>query len=330
LPDAPAGTAGAASADGNEAVDSRPARVNALDLGTLIHACIETFYRTGDPAKMWLPADAVKHVYPELALETRRLVNFYLRRYNKIEAATWDMRSVERESRYYFPARKCAGRRRSLCVSCRHDGIYRPIKPGQARLPPGLPAPDGVNIHELKSTQTLTSARLRGFFQNAQVMMNLLCYNHGHAVKKAGTVLVASNADLIGPADVVMVTHIGKPKRMDVNKDIERTPYAIPESRVLAFRDDLADWYYEEIADRLFNENCDDLATWRKDWLCQDVFFSGWTCPFVPLCEAIGATTEELYEKSRGPLDPETLEMPKELAKAEKAKAKAAAVVEAK
>lgn len=307
-------------------------KISALDLGSLVHACIEAFYRTGDLEAMWAPAEAVKRQYPALALETRRLVNFYLRRFNEDEAQNWDNRAVERESRYYFPARKCAGKRRALCISARHDGIYRQLPVGSsARLPPGKrAAPGEARIAEIKTTATLTYNRLRGFYQDAQLMANLLTYNHGHAVKKDGTVLKQSTAELFGSTDTVTVTWIGKGKTQDINKDIERVDYAIPDTRVLEFAADIEDWYYEELGDRLFSAHYLEPATWRKDWLCKDIHYMSWICPFLSLCEAgCNARWEYQYEQ-RNPLNRDLLEKPKHLDKGTKGGKKVAAVVEGK
>jgi len=317
----------------SEGRSNRGERLSPLDLGILVHACIEAFYRTGSFTAMWAPADAIQKQWPAYAVETRRLVQFYLRRYNEDEARFWDMRAVERESRYYFPARRCGGKRRSLCVSARHDGIYRKLGSGEARVPVGEPIPnDSARIHEVKTTATLTYNRLRGFYQDAQLMTNLLTYNHGHAVQRDGTVLAVSTAELFGLTQTVTVTWIGKNKALDLNKDIDRVDYLIPADRVVEFAGDMEDWLYHEIGDRLFSEHCQRPETWRKSWLgCKDQYFPGAICPFLSLCELPGANWNQLYEqRARDILDPTTLEKPKHLAKLEKAKAKAAATVEAK
>lgn len=713
-------------------------RISALDLGILVHACIEAFYRTGDLEQMWTPAEAVKRQYPALALECRRLVNFYMRRFNQEEADTWDNRAVERESRYYFPARRCAGKRRALCLSSRHDGIYRKIYKGQARLPPGKPATDGqVRLHELKcldvdepiwdtsrcirttagelltignaniptvnlekgelsihdarfvsnggalvykttlssgrealltdnhpvwtdvgwkaagelrpgdwvgcavplftgrkqlpdteveligyfigdgyigveetsfttsraalmqrvcqllertgatyhvstnpkrvadilhlhkntafnvllstvglrgclaaakfipteilgapekqlrtflaalwstdghvgmhrsrnysldihystmspqlardvqqvlwrlgiwstkhavklkykdwaargkdvyfvkvasraakrefvrqvfpsmlcrttttgkellahvplhgqdtcdsipssliraalkggtpselrrtnrytgiarwiiaevctlapelqslvdspihwdkvktneklgmrptvavtvpsqpvfltgdglithnTTATLSYNRVRGFSMNAQLMCNILTYNYGHAVKRDGTVLKQSTADLFGPTQTVTVTWIGKNKAQDPNKDVERVEYELGAGRVEQFRDSLADWYYEEIGERLFSAHYDKPETWPMDWLgCADWPWMGAVCPYVTLCATTSPVSFDVQFERVDPLDRDALEKPKALAKLDKAAKKATAVVEGK
>lgn len=129
--------------------DEGKERVNALELGTLVHACVEAFYRTADANKAMAPAMAVQEQYPVLALEAVRLANFYLRKFNSYEARHWDLRAVERESRFYYPARKCCGKRRRLLVSSRHDHVYRHLQPGERKLPPGVPGKN-IRIAELK------------------------------------------------------------------------------------------------------------------------------------------------------------------------------------
>lgn len=305
--------------------------ISPLDLGTLVHACVECWYRTGDDQAMWAPAEAVKHHHPATALEARRLVNFYLRRYAEDEATTWDNRAVERESRYWFPPRKCGGKRRSLCVSARHDGIYRPLQPGEARLPPGTASKNNdIRVHELKTSATLTYNRTRGFMQNAQVMMGLLTYNRGHAVRKDGTVLAYPTAALFGSSEEVTVTWIGKTVRQDMQKDIDRMDYRIPSSRIDGFVADLEDWYYEEIGDRLFSTAYQQPETWRKDWQCADIHFSGSICPFLSVCEVDGQCNLNVLYEQIHPLNRDLLEKPKALLKVDKGKAKATAIVEGK
>jgi hypothetical protein len=306
-------------------------KISPLHLGSLVHACIEGFYRTGGMVGVEQPLNAVKVYYPEVALEARRLVSFYLEKFNTDERQTWDVRCVERESRYYYAPRKCGGKRRSLCISSRVDGAYRKIKPGMPRLAPGQVAVDALRLHELKSTGTLYYSRLRGFYMNAQLNLQLLSWNHGHAVQaQTGTVLKASNADLVGPTSIVTVTHIGKDKAQDPDTDIDRSHYMIPDDRLAAFEAEIGDWYYDEIGERLFSPHWADPATWRRDWTCSDRHYQAWNCPYLSICEA-GQVDQTIYQRRAGRgMTPDMVELPKELAKATSARRKTAAEVDGK
>ena len=294
-------------------------RVPARELGTLVHACLEAFYRSGDFEQAYAPAEAVKGPYPRLALEARRLINFYMTRFNEEETREWDMRCVERESRYFFPARKVGGKRRRCCISAKLDGCYRQRRSGEGCLPAGERARDGLRIHEIKTVQYV-GGRLRGFYQKAQLLQNLLCFNHGHLVSnRTGEVLAKSLAELVGDCWDVTVTHIGKAVKQDPNKDIERTTFAIPRERVVAFAEEIGDWYYEEILARLYSPHVADRTTWPRDWNCEDLIWPGWTCPYVTLCEANEADVELFYTRRPALLVDgvvtDALEMPKKLEK---------------
>jgi len=295
-----------------------PKKVSARDLGVLVHAALENFYRHGDVAAMLEPIEAIKGAHPQLSLEGRRLCNFYLRRFNDIEVKEWDVRCVERESRYYYPARKAGGKRRRCCITSRLDGCYRQMRPGEGRLPPGTRAADNLRIHELKTVQYI-GGRLRGFYQKAQLLQQLLTFNHGHLVSKNGDVLAKSLNDIVGETWSITVTHLGKAMKQDPEKDITRTTFSIPAERVERYRESMGDWYYEEVLDRLFSEKKDDPRTWPMSWLCEDVHFTGWNCPFIPLCEADEVDVDSLYTQGRK-LDPASLEMPAKLAKDAKEK----------
>lgn len=308
------------STDALFSAEPDPKKISARDLGVLVHAAVENFYRHGDVVSMMEPIEAVKGPYPQLALEARRLCNFYLRRFNDIEVREWDVRCVERESRYYFPARKAAGKRRRCCITSRLDGCYRQMRPGEGRLEPGSRAQDNLRIHELKTVQYI-GGRLRGFFQKAQLLQQLLTFNHGHLVSKNGDVLAKSLNEIVGETWSITVTHLGKAMKQDPNKDIERTTFSIPEERVFRYRDSIGDWYYEEVVDRLFSSKRDDPLTWPMSWLCEDVHWTGWNCPFIPLCEADEADVADMFDQHEDRrLDPASLEMPAKLAKLAKEK----------
>jgi hypothetical protein len=56
-------------------------------------------------------------------------------------------------------------------------------------------------------------------------------------------------------------------------------------------------------------------------WLCEDVHFTGWNCPFIPLCEADEVDVDALFvQHEERRLDPAALEMPAKLAKEAKEK----------
>lgn len=308
--------------DASASKSKRAPRVNALELGTMLHLVIETIYRTGSVDEGWKICDLVKGSRPELALEARRLVHFYLRRFNAEEVKTWDLRAVEVESRYYFPARKLRGKRRSCCASSRHDHLYRSTKNG-AKLPPGTVADSGeMRISELKSSSSLTANRLRAFYVDAQILLHLLSYNHGHFTTPTGEVLAPSTAEVFGTTDTVTVTVVGKRKVEDAQEDIARMNYAISEQRVLSFRDDLYDWLYEEVYDRLFSDAWLEPETWRKDWLCRDLYYPGYICPYASICMSHDNQWDQLYVQPKGNFERELLELPPKLAKlaAEKAR----------
>lgn len=308
--------------------DDGEVSISALHLGALVHAAIEGFYRTGGTVGVEQVFKAVAEHYPEVVLEARRLVGFYFTVYNATERQQWDMRTVERESRYYYPAKKCGGKRRRLGISSRIDNAYRLLRPGYPRLPPGQASPDGVRLHELKTTATLGWSRLRGFYMDAQLNLQLLTWNHGHATRRvrvdgpggepttATEVLRSSNAELVGTADVVTVTHIGKAKRQDPNKDIDRSHYMIPDDRVMQFAEEIGDWLYDVIGERLFSKWWDRPETWRRDWTCRDWQWQGYVCPYASICQA-GEVDETMYQRRPGHgLMPTDIELPKTLGKA--------------
>jgi len=68
----------------------------ALDLGTLVHACLARHYKTGGK-DTWRPTYVVEPYEPKLAAEARRLLYAYFEKYGEQEAREWDTRAVEYE-----------------------------------------------------------------------------------------------------------------------------------------------------------------------------------------------------------------------------------------
>lgn len=155
-----------------------------------------------------------------------------------------------------------------------------------------------------------------------------MTWNRGHAVTKDGRVMVASNAQLFGSTDSILVTHIGKAKKQDADA-IERIRIVIPQEVVEEYMNQTADWLYEDFGPRLFHPSCNDPATWPKSYLCKDIWYKGWTCPYMPICENPQGDYAAFYETGRV-IDPAALEKPKDLEKQIKKAAKAMTKVEGK
>lgn len=211
-------------------------------------------------------------------------------------------------------SKKYLGKRRSVAVSVPDQPVFL--------------TGDGLVTHN--TTASLNAHRIRAFYVDAQVMLHLLTYNHGHFVDHHGEVLAPATADVFGRTNTITVTNVGKKKAEDPQEDIARLDYDIPEPRVLAFRDDVADWFYEEVLDRLYSDDWLDHRTWRKDWLCKDIHMPGWMCPYAPICTANSDQWDQLYEQPKGDFDRTLLELPPKLAKLAAEKAAAVASVEGK
>lgn len=260
-------------------------------LGSLVHACSECYLCSlYDLEAHLVIVDSIKPFYPGLAAETQRLWGYYLDRYAANDSSTWDVRFVELESRYYYPARKCGSRRMSLCISSRHDAGFAQLDPGAPRRPLGERYEAGrVYVHELKTTAQMSSDSAAGFRHDPQVLQNLVCARFGRPVERDGALAKVTMEERYGPVEGVVITQIGKALNHDPNKHMARERYPVALPLVEEYRDTLGDWLYEELGPRLFSDENVRLkpSTWPKSYTeCRDVVTNR-QCPFLRMCENV-------------------------------------------
>ena len=266
--------------------------VHPLPLGSALHAIHEiycmSFFDTTAAVKV---LNAIKPHYPLLAAETARLWRRYWRAFHDEDLRAWDVRLVEAESRLYFKEKKVAGKKRSLCISSRHDTVIAKTENGR-RLAPGVRSPKPLHLHDLKTIGQMSSAAQETWAHEGQSLQGMATWNKGHGVScVVEGVPVLTNeplAELYGPAWGFTVTQIGKAQGNGNEEDYtRRLPYTVDGQLVDEFAANMEDFLYCEIAPRLFHAQCNDEATWRKSYACRDPITNK-VCPFAVLCESAG------------------------------------------
>jgi hypothetical protein len=264
-------------ADGSPIV---PDKLSPLDVGTLVHACLEVHYNRVPFSKV---LDAVKPHYPLLAAEALRLVGQYVDYYQAFDELNWDVRSTEIESRYVLPRKKIRGKSRAFMVSARTDLVVRDLNDGRiARLPPGEPASE-VYLHDFKTAARVYGNMATSYRHDGQVLMNLLAFNRGFSVNPDGT-LGKANGERLGPAKGLGIAIIGKAAKFNPNEHLKRFRIPVDDAMISEFEKSVTTFLQDEVFDRWLAPGCHDLSNWPKSYVCKDAL-TGTPCPFIELCE---------------------------------------------
>lgn len=310
-----------------EAVDSnKKRRPSALYLGALVHGMDELYLKHAfDGARGLAAAEPFKPYYQTLAAEATRLFNFYLRSFYKADKATLDVRFVELETRYHYPARKVRGKSRRLCLSARHDSGFRLLRAGQPRVEPGEPV-DQLWLHDLKTIGRMPPTPSWLYEHQPQVVQGLLSYSHGRPVdvyhhdgQRYEVLVKEPAAERYGPARGFLITLLGKHQDEIVRDHTSRDKYIVDEALVEQFRREQGDFIYEEVADRFFAPDNlrNNPKTWPKSWLvCHDPILNR-ICPYRPLClREMEMHVPSMYRvDERRILDPACWDLPKKAPK---------------
>ena len=306
------------------------AALSPLDLGSVFHATLELHRRTGGIAT-WDALYALRTAHPTLALEVKRYVDAYLAKWGPIEAKEWDVRGTEREGRYFYPSRRCAGKNRRLCVSSRYDVLYHALRQGEARGPIGRPV-SSICINEMKTTRAMGR---EGYRVDGQILLQAGTYKWGSPITPEGTIIVdKTNEEVYGPLRGVTVDWIVKAaaSTFDPAKHLKRQSYMVSDEQIRHFLTSLGDWLYEELGARIFHAKADEAETWPQSWLCHGMFYPTWVCPYHYLCDMAVAHRgwEWYYQALEDTLDLDALALPKKRAKPRKKRGRAVAPVEGK
>lgn len=110
---------------------------NAINFGTLMHACLALHYR--DPTRTHEPIEVVREHYPELAKEAEMTLKRLELRYAKWEEDHWDPRGTEFEARYDFEGKPSFSDELVIPAffTCRFDLIVGIKEKGEPRKPLG-------------------------------------------------------------------------------------------------------------------------------------------------------------------------------------------------
>ena len=304
-------------------------RFDPLALGTLVHGVLARFYQGRENPYDFL--EAIKPHYPNIVEETKRLCTLHFNAYAERDRQVLDTRFVEMESRYYFKKKrvKSAKVNLSLCVSSKHDLGYRKMRPDEPRLPPGVVA-SAITIMDHKTIGYMTQDAQTSYRHDPQIFTNAITYERGNSVEPDGT-LGAPSAEVFGPLTHFGINLIGKAMHHDPTKHLVRLTQIIPRDLLDSYADDIQQWLYTELADRMFHPMAQDDETWPKSYLCRDPS-TGRPCAYVELCERGGLkrVNPAINYAVGEPYDPLRLIRPEEVKTGRKAKAHAAADVERK
>lgn len=307
-------------------------KFNVLILGTLVHYLLQRHYE-GKSVDL---SNVAQH-YPAIANEAMRLYAQYIDKYYHTDQQMLDIRAVEHETRYVLPKRrvKSAGKQKQLMVSMRSDLVFAKRQPGAGVLPPGELPKDGLTIHDFKTAGRITRdiGDTLKWAHEIQVLQSIALWNEGRAVLPNGQLATQTNAETLGTVREFSLTFIGKAQDHDPEKHLVRTDPVIPRSDVIeSYRDELANFVYEEIAERLYHKEGMQEGTWSKSYLCTDPV-THFTCPFLTICTKGGLANynpETKYSQVEFKVvSPETIEAPT-AKRGRKKKADAAADVENK
>jgi len=200
----------------------------ALQFGSLYHACLELWYRSGGGRSIDEPCEVVRHAgAPKLAGEVKRLVFAQLQKYGTEEAATWDVRAVEKNTVCWIEPQRINGREVWVPLSCRHDLIVA-IKEHGAPSAPAGPVPGGVKVVDHKTTSSMTHDMVKGYAMDGQFLMNAL------------TFLRAGGMAEFGPFTGMIYSLAAKHKRPDLEKSFRRVETVTDDAH-------LAEFYKQEV-----------------------------------------------------------------------------------
>lgn len=303
---------------------------NPLWLGGLMHDVRALHLITGG-IHTWEPLYAIRGVHPEHALEAYRLMKHYLSAWGPNDNRMWDVRAVEVESRYYYKARRIGGKARRLCLSSRHDALVHPLRPGELRQPVGQQAPR-IDINEFKSTKQMAQTTIEGYRVDGQALLHCGTFKYGNAVSHDGTVLEKSSEEIYGRLNSLFLDWVVKVVNFEPSKHLVRQQYIMPNDQIEHFLASIGDFYYEEIAKRLWHKRWQDPEIWPQRWMCRGIYYPSWICPYAPLCESTVRSEKTItarYDVGE-PIDRMSLEMPKKRKKRTYKRKRAAAEVEAK
>jgi hypothetical protein len=144
----------------------------ALDIGTLIHACLARNYMTGGK-DTWKPLEALINDMPDTVLEVQRILTAYFRKWGSEEANTWSVRAVEHEAKGLLSMNGL-----TCPLTARYDLVIAKRPWGSPDLPPG-PNPNGCYVVEHKSTRALTNEYTRGYSFDFQIMTQATLWKLG-------------------------------------------------------------------------------------------------------------------------------------------------------
>ena len=284
---------------------------SALCLGALVHELLRQHYLGRDWEAVLPP---ILDHYPKLAGEALRLVQQHNTTRDAEDRDKWDVRFAEMESRLYLPPRKVAGKGKgsgakkiSVCITARHDLGVRVKAAHEARLPPHEKAQQ-VWIVDHKTIENVSRDATAAYAHDVQVLQNLVCYRDGWCETPAGW---RKSAEVYGPAAGFVLNLIGKAQNHDPNAHLIRTRYIVSPAILDEYRDNTADWLYEELLPRLLSAACAKENTWPKGWDCRDPMTSQ-ACPYMQVCEQGGIAKVNLaaiYSPPQ-PLDPTALLAP--------------------
>ena len=258
----------------------------ALSFGTLFHACMEFYYKSGgDLNRTFLPCDMLlkrSAAAAEMAADVRTLIMAMLRTYAEDEAATWCPLAVEQQATFWLPAVKIAGAKRRIPITCRHDLLVHLRQPG-GPVPVG-PAPS-VYVCDLKTTARLSYDLIKGYALDGQLMTNLVCY------------MLSGEVEKFGPLAGVIVKIAAKHAHPEPGKSFERVRDSV-DDRALSFfyRDELMPMAYT-LVEKLLGPN---VSQGKEAWpMNRKECVGRFLCPYFNLC-AFGETE---YELSRYKVD---------------------------
>lgn len=176
-------------------------RSKALDVGSLVHACLELHYKSGG-LRTFEACDAVAAAGGvEIASDARRFVYAQLTKYGAEEAATWDVRGVELQGTWFMAPEKIGSKKVYIPLTCRHDLLVALRPAGGPCTPSGQPVLGGVYVCDWKTCHALSYDLTKGYGMDGQFLMNALIYRQAEAEEH-------------GPLAGIIVSLIAKHKRM--------------------------------------------------------------------------------------------------------------------
>jgi hypothetical protein len=245
-------------------------KVTALQVGTLVHACMELHYKSGG-MRTFEPCDAVANAGAvDIAADARRYVYAHIQMFGQEEAQTWDVRGVELQGTWFMPPEKIGGKTVHIPLTCRHDLVVALRSPGAPCTPPGQPAMGGVHVVDYKTASRLSYDLTKGYGMDGQFLMNALVYRQ-------------AEAQTFGPLAGIIVSIIAKHKKMTADS-LFRVHTTADEASV-------AEFYHAEVrplAVRLYSKLADpvkrtDRTKWPKNHASCVTRYG--LCPYFDICD---------------------------------------------